>query len=69
MNNTDEKEQLGKSSECMKTFLQPPFSYKVLNTERRTPRLDVGEVKMNILEAAFDTAESVASIGAIVSIT
>ena len=68
INDADEQEKLHKSSECMKTFSQPPFPYKVLNNERRTPRLDVGEVKINILETAFDTAESVASIGAIVSI-
>ena len=68
INTTEEKEQLDQTSECMKTFAQPLFPYKVHNTERNTTRLDVGEVKTNILESAFDTAESVASIGAIVSL-
>ena len=50
------------------TFAKPSLPDKTLSTTRPTYRLDVGEVKSSILGTAFETAESLASIGAIVSI-
>ena len=55
-------------TDSFRSFAKPSFPYKVLDSENQSCRLDICEVKSNILETAFETAESVASIGATISI-
>ena len=75
--NFTEKQSIGSATQnkskhgmtdSFKSFAKPSFPYKVLDSDNQSCRLDICEVKSNILETAFETAESVASIGAVISI-
>ena len=65
---TKQKDLMHERHISVNTFAKPLLPDRTLSTTRPTYRLDVGEVKSSILETAFETAESLASIGAIVSI-
>ena len=68
INSTKQKDLIHERNNSVNTFAKPSLPDRTLSTTRPTYRLDVGEVKSSILETAFETAESLASIGAIVSI-
>ena len=65
---TEDKALMHERNISVNTFAKPSLIDRTLRTARPVYRLDVGKVKSSIIETAFETAESLASIGAIVSI-